>query len=89
VTMQRQAGVLMGVAVTRSGPVLLTGTVTHPAIEWECRACHGWRPVDEDDLCQDCVARLAAGLAESSAPPGLTPVGAPHPPHRCVERGSS
>jgi hypothetical protein len=87
VTMQRQAAVLMGVAVPRSGPVL--STVAHLALEWVCRACRRWLLVDDDDLRQDCVARLAAGLAESSAPPRLTPVGAPHLLHRRVEWGSS
>ena len=88
-TMQRQADFRMGVVAARTGLVPSTVTMTHLAFEWECRACHGWRPVDDDDRCQDCVARLAAGLAGSLTPPLVTPVAARQLPHRRVEWGSS
>jgi hypothetical protein len=89
VTGSGRAGVLMGVAAPRTGPVLSTVTIAQVAFEWECRACHRWRPLDDDDLCQDCVVRLAAVLAECSTPPRVSPIGAPHLPHRRVKPGSS
>jgi hypothetical protein len=89
VTGSRRAGALTGVAAPRTGLVLSTVTIAHLAFEWECRACHGWRPVADDDLCQDCVARIATGRAESSAPPQVTPVEARQLRHHRVERGSS
>ena len=88
-TMQRQAVVLMGVVAPRIGLVPSTVTMTHLAFEWEYRACSRWLPVDDDDLRQGWVARLAAGRAESSTPPRVPPVGARQLPHRHVERGSS